>query len=129
MDLPDMEAFPNSFNSGVFAYTNKINLSYRTVHSDEVIACCASMSHHLSIRLNHAPFSVNTVVFHRVCPAEHGNLYGEKRYFRTDEPATSIGTDLPGVIRTDCIQAVSCRHRSCSGGAAAKNPHSLTGLL
>ena len=37
------------------------------------------------------------VVFHRVCPAEHGNLYGEKPNFRTDEPATSIGTDLPGV--------------------------------
>ena len=42
------------------------------------------------------------VVFHRVCPAEHGNLYGEKPNFRTDEPATSIGTDLPGGFRTGC---------------------------
>ncbi len=38
----------------------------------------------------------------RVCPAEHGNLYGEKPNFRTDEPATSIGTDLPGGFRTGC---------------------------
>ena len=42
------------------------------------------------------------VVFQRVCPAEHGNLYGEKPNFRTDEPATSIGTDLPGGFRTGC---------------------------
>ena len=43
------------------------------------------------------------VVFQRVCPAEHGNLYGERPYLRTDGPVTSIGTDLPGVFRTDCL--------------------------
>ena len=68
-------------------------------------------------------------MFHRVCPAEHGNLYGEKPNIRTDGPATSIGTDLPGVFRTDCLQTVSCRHLTCSGGAAAKNPATLTGRL
>ena len=55
-----------------------------------------SRSMRLSV-MSELPLKSNPlVVFHRVCPAEHGNLYGERPYFRTDGPATSIGTDLPG---------------------------------
>ena len=64
-------------------------------------------------------------MFHQVCPTEHRNPYGNRPYFRTDEPTTSIGTDSPGVFRTDYRQTASNRQIVCSGGAGEKKPASF----